>query len=314
LTQRKLINKKLVGGLGIICVVLAASLFAIIINERALSLNYSILQTNYQNLASNYASLNLNCSNLQVQYNSLQTSYQTLQGSYSLLQTQYSRYVSNYQRLQGSVNQRWDHNDLERFITPSDPAVAKVVYQVTGGSKNQNQSTLQYWADIKAMYDWVVNNIHYRNDSLTPMLPNDPSGKLQYIAEVWQFPNETLNMKEGDCKDMTVLLCSMIRYYNSLGYQVECIVLSSSTVGHVAVQLPVSGSQLVILDPALKYYTHSILGYIVPNDITTEINNWLNYVRFGGMPNDVYVCRVFSDYIDINFASTKSYLTWMYSR
>jgi hypothetical protein len=230
------------------------------------------------------------------------------------MQTQYSQYVSDYQRLQGLVNQRWDHNGLERFITPRDPAVAEVVCQVAGESKNQNQSTLQYWADIKAMYDWVVNNIQYRNDSLTPMLPNDPSGNLQYITEVWQFPNETLNMKEGDCKDMAVLLCSMIRYYNSLDYQAECIVLSSSTVGHVAVQLPVSGSQLVILDPALKYYTHNITGYIVPGDITTEINNWLGYVGFEGMPNDAHVCRVFSDYIDINFASTNSYLTWMYSR
>jgi hypothetical protein len=96
-------------------------------------------------------------------------------------------------------------------------------------------------------------------------------------------------------------------------YQVECIIIESSTSGHMAVQIPVSGYKLVILDPAGKYYSHDILGNIAFNDITTEINNWLNYWK-PYMGSDVYVSRVFSDYLDKTFTSTNEYITWMYSR
>jgi hypothetical protein len=81
----------------------------------------------------------------------------------------------------------------------------------------------------------------------------------------------------------------------------------------MAVQMPVSGYKLVILDPAGKYYSHDVWGKIAFNDITIEINNWLNYWR-PYMGSDVYVGRIFSDYIDKTFTSTNEYITWMYSR
>jgi hypothetical protein len=163
------------------------------------------------------------------------------------------------------------------------------------------------------MYTWVVNNIEYRYDGLYPMLPYDPSGDLQFRKDVWQFPNETLSLRKGDCEDMAILLCSMIRCYSGMKYPVECIIIVNSTLGHMAVQIPVSGYKLVILDPAGKYYSHDIWGNIAFNDITTEINNWLNYWK-PYMGSDVYVSRVFSDYIDKTFTSTNEYITWMYSR
>jgi len=163
------------------------------------------------------------------------------------------------------------------------------------------------------MYDWVVDNVEYRSDGLYPMLPYNPSGDLDFWNEMWQFPNETLSLRKGDCEDMAILLCSMIRCYCDMKYQAECILIVSSTSGHAGVQLPVSGYKLVILDPAGGYYSHDAWGNIAFNDITTEINNWLDYWK-PTMGSDVYVRRVFSDYLDEKFTSTSEYISWMYSR
>lgn len=225
---------------------------------------------------------------------------------------QYNQYVSSYQKLRDLVNQRWDQNNVKPFITPTDSAVRDIVYQITGGWSNHSDWN-EYWSGVKAMYDWVVNNVDYRYDGLTPMLPYDPSGNLQYCTDMWQFPNETLNIRKGDCEDQAILLCSMIRCYNNMSYNVECIFLNGATSGHAGVQIPVSGSKLVILDPAGHYYSSDFWGNIVYNDITTEINNWLNYWK-PTMGQNVYVYRVFSDYIDKTFSSTSEYTVWMYSR
>ena len=303
---------------------LQANYVALSGEHTSLGANYSTLQGTYQNLLSQHDSLNTNYntlqsdfntlqnqySSLQTSYNALELSFSNLQTSYNISQTQYNQYVSNYQRLLSLVNQRCDQNNIEPFITPTDPAVSDIVYQITGGWSNHSDFN-EYWSDAKAMYDWVVNNVDDRNDGLTPMLPYDPSGNLQYITDMWQFPNETLNIREGDCEDQAILLCSMIRCYND--YNVECIYLYGETSGHIGVQIPVTGSKLVVFDPAGEYYSHDFWGNIVYNDITTEINNWLNYWK-PQMGQDVFVHRVFSDYIDKTFSSTNEYTVWMYSR
>ena len=81
----------------------------------------------------------------------------------------------------------------------------------------------------------------------------------------------------------------------------------------MGVQLPVSGDKLVLLDPAGHYYSKNSWGDIVFNDITTEINNYLNYWK-PQMGSDVRVYRVFSDYMDQPFSSTSEYTSWMYDR
>jgi len=210
------------------------------------------------------------------------------------------------------VNERSGPANIESFITPQDRVIRDIVYAITGGWSNPSDFN-EFWKDVKAMYNWVVENVEYRYDGLYPILPYDPSGKLYFWKDMWQFPNETLELRKGDCEDMAVLLCSMIRCYNGMKYWVECIIIESSKSAHVAVQIPVSGGKLVILDPAGKYYSHDLFGNIAFNDVATEINNWLNYWR-KEMGSDVHVSRVFSDYMDKTFTSTNEYITWMYSR
>jgi len=273
---------------------------------------YQNLQTNYTNLEAQYGSLQSNYTILQTDYATIQAQYNSLQSLYDNLQAEYNDYVTAYQRLQDEINHRWNQQNLEVFITPEDSAVNSLVLSITGGWSN-NSDWNEYWDDSKAMYDWVVNNIEYRYDGLYPMLPYDPSGSIDYWGEMFQFPNETIDLEKGDCEDMAILLVSMIRNYNDMQYWTECIGITNYTSGHVAVQIPVADDKLVIFDPAGGYYSSDFWGDIVFNDISTEINNWLDHWK-PTMGNDVYVDLVFSDQIHETFTSTTDYIAWMYSR
>jgi len=277
----------------------------------ALSSQYVPLE-NYTSLKSAYDALNLQYSSLQTSYNSLSMQYDALQASYASLQSSYNLLISQYDQLRYQINLRSQYYDVTKFVTPNDPSVQQIVTQVTGGWSNPSDWN-EFWTDVKAMYDWVVNNIKYRSDGLFPVLPSSLSGSVYYTTEMWQFPNETLSLRKGDCEDMAILLCSMILYYNGGRYWTECIWITGSKSAHVGVQIPVSGGKLVILDPAGNYSTHDIWGNIISKDVSTEINNWLNYWK-SDVGSDVRVYRVFADYIDKTFSSTSEYTSWMYSR
>jgi hypothetical protein len=230
--------------------------------------------------------------------------------------TEYSGYVAAYQNLRDEINNRvgWLAKDLESFITPTDPLVNATVYSITGGWSNRSDWN-EYWNDIKAIWNWVRSNIQYRADGLYPILPADPSGSVTFTEDMWQLPNETLNIRKGDCEDQAMLLCSMLRCLNYKQYWIECVWINSQSGSHVGVQIPVSGNQLTILDPAGNYYTSDFWGNIINVNVTKAINDWLSYTQSNvGMSSDVYVYRVFSDYVDKMFASTNDYLAWMYSR
>jgi len=289
--------------------------------------NYTNLETTFQRLQTNYTNLQESYTYFQTQFNQLQADYDsrsqdyetleqqynTLESLYASLENEYNSYVSAYQSLRDEVNQRlWFLAEVESFITPQDSSVSAIVFDITGGWSDPSDFT-EYWDDLKDMYLWVTNNIDYRYDGLSPMLPYSPWDSVYYYEDMWQFPNETLSLEKGDCDDQAILLCSMIRCYCDMQYWVECIWIHSSTSAHLGVQCPVQGDKLVIFDPAGNYYSHNFWGDIVFNDITTEINNWLDYWK-PSMGNDVHVYRVFSDYIDKTFASTSEYITWMYSR
>ncbi len=278
----------------------------------ALDTTYTSLNSQYLSLQSSYNSLNYSYTSLNSQYLSLQSSYNSLRAQYEALQASYNATPTEYDQLRYQINQRAQHYDINEFITPNDSSVQQITNQITGGWSNTSDWN-EYWTDIKAMYNWVVNNITYNYDGLYPVLPLSLPGNVTYITEMWQFPNETLSVKRGDCEDMAILLCSMIRYYVEDKYWAECVWIIGSDAAHVGVQIPASGEKLAILDPAGNYYTSDISGNLVSKDIATEIGNWLNYWK-PQIGDDVGVYRVFADYMDQTFASTSEYTSWMYSR
>ena len=278
----------------------------------ALNSSHSSLNSHYISLQSSYNALNATYTTLSSQYLALQLSYNSLRIQYDALLASYNATPTEYDQLRYQIDQRAQHYDIYEFITADDPSVQQITTQITGGWSNTSDWN-EYWTDTKALYDWVVSNITYNYDGYYPILPLSLPGNVTFITEMWQFPNETLSVKRGDCEDMAILLCSMIRYYVEDNYWTECIWIAGSNGAHVAVQIPVSDDKLAILDPAGNYYTSDGLGNLVSKDITTEISTWLDYWK-PQIGNDVRVYRVFADYMDQTFISTSEYTAWMISR
>jgi hypothetical protein len=189
--------------------------------------HYIALQSRYDELSSQYDSLNSKYLSLKASYDTLYSSYDELVSSYDLLNSSYVSLQSQFDNLQDSyysgasdyfeiryqLNQRSQHYDSERFITPNDTAVQQTIDQVTG-SWGDPSDWGEYWTDLKALYNWVVSNIPYNYNGLFSLLPSVMSGDVEYTTEMWQFPNETLSVGRGDCEDMVILLCSLVRGYS----------------------------------------------------------------------------------------------------
>jgi hypothetical protein len=254
---------------------------------------------------------------IESEYDSLRSTCESLQISYDVLQSNYYHFISGYADLRYQINKRAPQfgsaNVVEDFITPKDPSVEDTVLQVTNG-----WSTISNWSEFcddgKKMYDWILDNIRYGRDGLFPVIPPEPSGNIEYVRDMWQFPNETLSLKEGDCEDMAILLTSMMLSYGGEKYgKTECILIAGSLGAHVGVQVLFAGDKLTILDPAGHYYTKTLNGNVDSKDISTEINNWLDFWKpIAG--NDVRVERVFSNSTDVEFSSTSEYVSWMFAR
>ncbi len=277
-----------------------------------LQLSWNSMKSSYDSMQATYSSLQSDYDSLEASYDSLQSNYDSLQTNYDILQSSFDSYYADYANLRNLINQRALHLDIMDFVTPNDPAVSSTALSITGGWSDPSDIN-EYWSDVKKMYDWVVNNVEYRSDGLFPVIPSTPAGSVQYEKEMWQFPSETLDLEQGDCEDMAILLASMILSYNDGEYWVECILITGSLGAHAAVQFPVTGDKLTILDPAGHYYTQDGYGNLDSKTISTEINNWLNYWK-PDLGSDVRVYRVFSSYMDRSFSSTSEYTTWMYDR
>lgn len=283
-------------------------------NYNSLQFDLNNLTLDYNNLVSNYSDLQSDYNNLQSDYNDLVSDYDLLsfeygllQEDYDVLQEDYDSYVNAYEELRESVNLRCLHptEQEKTLITPDDPDVQNLVLSVTGGWSDPSDWN-EFWDDYKKLYDWVVDNIEYRNDGFYPILPSYVSGDVQQYREMWQLPSETLDCREGDCEDMAILLASLLYCYNRKEYAVYCIVVT----GHMGVCFPVKDDKICILDPAMHYYTSSGFPFydLSSDDIEDEINYWINTYDLDR------VKRVFSATLWKEFTTTEEFINWMINK
>lgn len=285
---------------------------------QTLTQSYNLLQLDFNNLTEEHETLMENYSQLQLSYQQLNITYHDLKNEHEQLETSYetldvacNSYKEAYRQLVSVINLHVDHPSVDEkmLITPEDPAVENEVQEITGGWSDPTDWT-EYWTEVKLMYDWVVNNIEYRHDGLYPVLPADPNGRVRQFGEMWQFPNQTLDLGKGDCDDMAILLCSMIYCYGNMENEVECIVITQ----HVAVYIPVAGDEICILDPSGRYYTNTgfPLYEITSKDISNEIHEWLDY--WSDSIEYPKVDWIFSEYIWEAFWDTEIFISWLYGR
>lgn len=113
------------------------------------------------------------------------------------------------------VAKRWpgEKYDVREFVRPDS-----VMVQELAGRLAANRDF------VRACYEWVKNNIQY-----PPALPavgdwhrmdafpaRGLFGRAMPLVsresyDFWQFPQETLATRMGDCEDMAILLCSLLR-------------------------------------------------------------------------------------------------------
>jgi len=267
--------------------------------------NYEKLNNTYNDLFDNYKSMLRDYEILLEGYRILDESYKTLEARLSTGRLEL--FIKDYLKLTGEVNIHALHPKIEDLllITPNDLRVKSLMLQITGGWSGYLDLD-EIAVDIKAMFDWVIGNVRYRSDGLYPLLPSDPSLPLIYVSDMWQYPNQTLAFREGDCDDQAILLASMLSAYFRGKLRVECIVVTD----HMAVYIPFKDGKIMILDPALGYYTGSP-GTPSFSDIRVEIYRWIGRLEdlFGRKVN---VKWVFSDSILKLFYSTESFIEWLY--
>ncbi len=92
-----------------------------------------------------------------------------------------------------NLSRDFDEKLCSSFITPEDQNVIELKNKIL---KDKPILTVNWMA----LRDWVGNNIRYRSDN-----------EIHGIMEYWQFPNETIQLRTGDCEDFSVLLCSLLR-------------------------------------------------------------------------------------------------------
>jgi hypothetical protein len=95
--------------------------------------------------------------------------------------------------INANLTRNFSEDLFRSYVTPEDQNVIELRTKIL---ENKPLVTLN-WV---AFRDWIGNNIKYTDDYET-----------HSENEYWQFPNETIQLKTGDCEDFSLLLCSLLR-------------------------------------------------------------------------------------------------------
>jgi predicted transglutaminase-like cysteine proteinase len=145
--------------------------------------------------------------------------------------------------------------DLTVFITPDNHNIKSFSNEISTNNPVE-------------IYRFVRDEIKYEEDYLT----------FDYRFEYWQFPEETLKLRTGDCEDQAILLCTLLRAKGYSPEEVKVVFgLTSSNTGHAWVELFYQGNW-VVFDP-----TSSASDFIEKTRYYSLIN-----ASYKGSFNDLY--------------------------
>jgi len=163
---------------------------------------------------------------------------------------------SNYNEMQ---KEEYYSEKVNSLINPEDPKIKSKANEIT-----ENYSGEYNVYQICSLFDWVRNNISY---------VSDPEGEQD-----WSTPEETLELKGGDCEDQAILLATMIE---SIGGQTRIILTDNHAYSTVYIGTPDYAEN--VLSAIRRYYgTDLSFAYRV-----MENQAWLVLESSGGLyPGD----------------------------
>ncbi|MGD2248553.1 MAG: transglutaminase domain-containing protein [Candidatus Methanofastidiosia archaeon] len=93
--------------------------------------------------------------------------------------------------------------DPRVLITVDDPVVLAKVKEVTRLCKTTEEKQ-------QAIFEYVRKEIEYVTEG-NPKKYSYPRSFLRHKYDFWQLPSETIQWRKGDCEDVSILLCTMMR-------------------------------------------------------------------------------------------------------
>lgn len=106
------------------------------------------------------------------------------------------------------------------------------------------------------------------------------------------------------------------KYYVGTMYPAYAMeVAGSSSVGHMAVVIPVSAGMVVILDPAGRYITGLDLFltmWLTPQPVASAMSSYFSHWRSGGYNFD-HVTEIFNESTFQEFNTLSEFISWISS-
>jgi len=214
---------------------------------------YISLQNDYQNLESSYTSLQTSYTStlnkilsLSSRIDNLQSEVNNLQSGVNNLQSEVNSLQDNLQQAQSQIDMvkkrtRPTSTQKKTYVTPNDPEVASTVAAL-GGTGQWD------WDIARKCLDWIVANTEYKHD---PEVPDPWNYGRTTLKSWWKYPSETIADGGGDCEDLAILLCSMLRANG--GGASYCLRVEALDTAHILVITRVVGQNAAIWDPAYRW-------------------------------------------------------------
>jgi transglutaminase-like putative cysteine protease len=162
--------------------------------------------------------------------------------------------------------------DPRVLITVDDPVVKAKVAEVTRLCKTTEEKQ-------QAIFEYVRKEIEYTTEG-NPLKWDYPQPHLEFKYDFWQLPRETIEWRKGDCEDVSILLCTMMRTAGVSSSNVRVVLgtvnFGGGTTGHAWCEFKMKGEWYVLEStcPTCNYFEKSVYYSLFLADVSGWFNDY----------------------------------------